>query len=512
MALTPSDLGSGGNTLADLIGRYLPDAVLALQQGVVCWASANADAALGWTPEEVTGDALEELVHPDDIQALRAGYDGAMADDEIALTARLRRRDGSHAPVELLLRRRRDAIDVAGDIVAIVRRLDGSAVGRGLVAAMEMAPRGLAERAGDVFFVLDGNSLIREVGAVVHYLLGWDPDELLGMRIAELVHSDDLGALRDYQADVQANTARGSVEMRVVTRGRTYRWVRATALMVADGGPADPTATRVVVSWRDIDELVRKTWFAEREGVRLRQVLDTAMDPFLMLTPVRDRQGEIIDFIIEDANEGAAEYLRWTRIGLTGMRLLEEFPNVATQGLMAAYVEALESESPVVLHDLPYPHEVFGETRIFEVRAAVNDGSLIVTWRDTTPSSLAQDALARSEAMFRSIAQAAGDAVVAVQEGCVAWASPRASMMGLNVDVDFEVTMSGLVAPDSMADVRDCCLLMETGRDYAGRWHRADAAALIVRTNTIATEETTVVTMIEEGWRGPMAPAAPPMA
>lgn len=512
MTLANSESVGNGDALADLLAQYLPDAVMALDGGMVCWTSPNAEAVLGWPAGDLTGEALDDLVHPDDRQAVRTGRDSAAGGDEVALTARFRRRDGSHAPMEILLRRRNDDLGPPGDMVAITRRLDGSAMGRGLVAAMEMAPRGLAERAGDMFFVVDGNGAIREVGAVVQQLLGWGPDEVLGMHPSDLVHPDDLPALQEYRRAVQADTARGSLEIRARTRGRSYRWVRATALMVADGGHAHPEATRVVVSWRDIDELVRKTWFAEREGARLRQVLDTAMDPFLMLTPVRDAHGEVTDFIIEDANEGAAEYLRWTRAGLIGMRLLDEFPNVATQGLMAAYIDALESETPVVLHDLPYPHEVFGETRIYEVRAAATDGSLIVTWRDTTPSSLAQEALARSESMFRGIAQSAGDAVVAVQDGRVAWASPRALLLGLEVGADFEVVMTGQVVPDSMAGVRDCCLLMGAGRGYAGRWHRAGAPPVIVRSTTMAAEETTVVAMIEEDWRDSTAPGGAPGA
>ncbi|MFM8656761.1 MAG: hypothetical protein ACKOD5_06480, partial [Chthoniobacterales bacterium] len=41
-----------------------------------------------------------------------------------------------------------------------------------------------------------------------------------------------------------------------------------------------------------------------------RAILDALLDPYLLLEPVRDNTGKISDFIIEEANEAAAQYYR----------------------------------------------------------------------------------------------------------------------------------------------------------------------------------------------------------
>ena len=174
---------------------------------------------------------------------------------------------------------------------------------------------------------------------------------------------------------------------------------------------------------------------------------------------------------------------------------------------MAAYVEAMDTGEPVVIHDLRYPHDVFDETRMYELRARPAGDTLILTWRDTTSESLAHDALAENESLFRAVASAAGSALVMVTHGNVAWASPGAGQMGLAAGTDFEQAMTGLVVPDSAAGVRACCLLMGQGHNYRGRWHRAAGPPLVVSATTLpGLDEPGVVTMIEESWTAPARP------
>lgn len=489
--------------LASLRAQYLPDAVLIVNDGVVTWASANVADLLAWDPQEVVGTQLDALMHPDDQEAVRTACRAARAGEEAALAVQARRGEGAHTPVDLLLSPGQRAGDTGDTVVAAIRPIGRILTERHALQALEDAPRRLADRAGDVFFVMDGPGVVLDVGAAAYEMLGWLPEDLIGLQLQLLVHPDDLKRIDDYRRAVRADTATGSVQVRVRTRGGIFRWVSATAVLTRDGGD-DPAATRVLVAWRDIDSLVRNTRFAERDLARLRKIMDTALDPWMVLGPLRDERGHVTDFVIEDVNAGAAEYLRWPRERLLGARLLEEFPNVVEHGLMAAYLEALESGETVTIHDLAYPHEIFDESRLYELRAQAEGGSLMITWRDTTPASLARNDLAQGEAMFRRAAGAAGDALVVVLDGAVTWASPGAAGMGLAVDADFEGVMSGVVVPDATASVRACCLLAASGHDYTGRWHRPKDPPLVVRSRPGPGEGAPwIVTMIEERWTEP---------
>ncbi len=94
----------------DLITRHSGD-------GCIRYASPATLALLGRVPEEITGQAMMSLTHPDDLAAMQsalmeASYFGRDGSAEI----RLRRRDGSHVWAEFRCRPAQD-----GDIVAVTR-------------------------------------------------------------------------------------------------------------------------------------------------------------------------------------------------------------------------------------------------------------------------------------------------------------------------------------------------------------------------------------------------------
>lgn len=492
---------------AELLVQHSPDVLALLRDGRVTWLSPNAPQVLGWTDQKAMNASIDSLVHPDDESAVRNACLSASSGDRVALVAHARAGAGGHMlPVEMRFGPR-EVGGAGSDVAVTLRVIDDVFALRDAVTAATRADRRLAERAGDAIFIVDQRGTVVDAGANAYDMLGWHPDEVLGVHLPDLVHPADRNALEAYRRDVQRDMMVGSVELRARTRGGRYRWVLATGLLLHTRPGAAPDDDRVLVSWRDIDGLVRQARLAERETERLRVIMDTALDPWLHLTPLRDRHGEIADFIIEDANEGAAEYLRWPRERVLGARLLEEFPNVAEHGLMAAYVESMDTGEPVVIHDLRYPHEVFDETRLYELRARPVGDSLMLTWRDTTPESLARDALAENESLFRGIASAAGNALVMVTQGDVAWASPGAQHMGLATGTDFEEVMTGLVVPDSAAAVRACGLLIGQGHNYRGRWHRRAGPPLVVSATTLpGADEPGIVTMIEEAWTAPSLP------
>lgn len=484
----------------DLLLAELPDAVFLEKDGVIIFASDSIMRVLGYPPETIVGMSLESLSHPDEVSSLVPVRARLAAGEEVTVLIYARHAHGHHIPVEARLRPHQDAA-TGSDVIGLLRPLDDTSDRREDIARVEAAPGLLANRAGDVLFLVDGEGIVLEAGPGVHALLGWTADELQGIPLAGLLHPDDQSAATAYRASVQADTATGSIEVRARTRGGSWRWFLATGVMVSAPEAGGREARRVMVSWRDIDALVRDARFAEREAARLRAIIDVALDPWLMLGPLRDRRGHITDFVVEDANAGAAEYLRWPRDQLVGARLAEEFPALVENGLLPAYVEAMESGGPVVVHDLAYPHEIHGGTRRYEVRARSAGGSLMLTWRDTTPVSLARDELAKAESLFRAIASVAGDAVVFVRDGSVAWASQGAQDMGFAADADFASVLEAVVVPDSAGDARTCALLMESHPGYAGRLHRADGTPMIVRAHPInGTGAGSVVVITDEVW------------
>ncbi|MEZ5117063.1 MAG: PAS domain S-box protein [Candidatus Nanopelagicales bacterium] len=126
----------------------------------------------------------------------------------------------------------------------------------------------------------------------------------------------------------------------------------------------------------------------------LRLVLDTLLNPLILLTAVRDESGRVVDFVFADANDAACAFNRRSREDLVGTRLSEIHPAVRATGLFADYVHVVETGEPLAYDDWSYPQDLLaGEQRWYDVRAvAVGDG-LLQTWRDVTHQHVGQQAL-----------------------------------------------------------------------------------------------------------------------
>lgn len=117
----------------------------------------------------------------------------------------------------------------------------------------------------------------------------------------------------------------------------------------------------------------------------LRGVIDSLLDPWVLLGAVRDPSGAIVDFEYRDANEAACRENRLTWDELVGTRLLTLFPAHVISGLFAQYAAVVEHGRPLALDDDPYVNELTdGRTRYFDNRAVKVGDGISFTWRDVT--------------------------------------------------------------------------------------------------------------------------------
>lgn len=166
-----------------------------------------------------------------------------------------------------------------------------------------------------------------------------------------------------------------------------------------------------------------------------RAILDALLDPYLLLEPLRDTTGKISDFIIEEANEAAAQYYRLDRIDLVSRRLLELLPSDNAALLIAMARDAYESGEPLVANNFAFALEIYGNELRFDIRAVRIDELLIWTWRDVTERHLAAKRLAASEERFRLLAENSSDVVARIRHGTILWISPSVkSTFGWEVD------------------------------------------------------------------------------
>lgn len=227
---------------------------LDLTDGALWW-SDEVYRIFGFQPQEfaATYELFIASVHPED----RATIEGVVAqsvehDKPYDVRHRIRRPDGEvrHVREQGVVTRDPDGtalrmLGTVSDITEQVLDEEAKEGAREALAASEERYRLLAENASDVVWQVDEKGRISWVSESVTAVLGWQPHEVVGRLITELVHPDDRPRVRDVSAVLAGNT--GAEEFRLLRANGSYLWMSST--VHATRGPAGVT---VVGSLRDI--------------------------------------------------------------------------------------------------------------------------------------------------------------------------------------------------------------------------------------------------------------------
>jgi PAS domain S-box-containing protein len=110
------------------------------------------------------------------------------------------------------------------------------------------------------------------------------------------------------------------------------------------------------------------------------------IDPFVLLRPVREPDGVIVDFVYEYANLAACDANGLVPEELVGTFMLGRVTQLAPLGLFDAYVQVIETNCALSLDAFAQPTRRGAEPdqRYFDLRALRTGDVLVLTWRDMT--------------------------------------------------------------------------------------------------------------------------------
>ncbi len=186
------------------------------------------------------------------------------------------------------------------------------------------------------------------------------------------------------------------------------------------------------------------------ERTRLRASLDSMLDPFILMAAVRDEDGRLIDLRYEMVNDAAAAHNRLTPEQMVGARLLDLFPGQLEDGPLRQYFHTIETGEPTVLDGYAYQHEILGQERRYDIRAAKSGDGLAITWRDVTDRHAAVERLAQSEHLYRLVTENSSEVVALADETrAFSWISESvAPVLGYRPDDLIGLSLFNLVHPD----------------------------------------------------------------
>jgi diguanylate cyclase (GGDEF)-like protein/PAS domain S-box-containing protein len=152
----------------------------------------------------------------------------------------------------------------------------GSAMARARDALLESEAyfRSLVENARDVIHVINPDRTTRYVTPSVQRLLGWDPEELIGRSVLEILHPEDAARVMEDLRAGRAMPGTGlPIEVRVRSREGEWRIFEGIGRNLVD----DPTVRGVVVNSRDVTDRRRR----EEQIRRLAAIPQESPNPIL---------------------------------------------------------------------------------------------------------------------------------------------------------------------------------------------------------------------------------------
>lgn len=193
----------------------MPSIAILISEGRVRWISSPV--AFGWPAGALLDGTLSLLWHPDDrataIRLHELGHPGAGD----ASRLRVRTSEGQTRWVEVEVSAMAD-----GGILMTLSDVTGNvqAERRAIVMAAELDL--IAACSDEVMCRTDGNDRVVWASPAAQRILGWDPSELIGTVLEDLIHPQD----RDGLPAPGSDPSNPAPAVRIRSKAGSYRWMR----------------------------------------------------------------------------------------------------------------------------------------------------------------------------------------------------------------------------------------------------------------------------------------------
>ena len=243
-----------------IIWRVSPDLLGDLNsQGYFETSNPAWMTVLGWTETEVASMSIFEMLHPDDVERTRRGFElTQVGQPAIKFLNRYRAKNGTYRWISWV------GVPV-GSIVHCSGRDITTEVEQAEHLAKARAERDTAWAVShDLLAAVASDGTFTSVNAAWNKLLGWEEEELIGCAFANFTHPEDLEGTLAAFADLAEAPLSIPYEYRFRHRDGSYRWFAWTAARV---GEVVYAAGRETTAERENAAAVRAAETALRESL-----------------------------------------------------------------------------------------------------------------------------------------------------------------------------------------------------------------------------------------------------
>ena len=204
-------------------------------EGLFTWISESVTALVGWSPADVLGRPIRDLVHPDDGEVVRRVRAAVLTGEAGSMRIRIVTKDAGYHWIEAMVR---PVIDATGAVVASMGSwtdIEGEVTARAALAESEALLHAAMRSAAIGMALTDIHGAFKVVNPALAQMLLRDEEWLLGHRVDDVVDPAHFGLVdevRDSLAHGDAEKYEGQLPL-LRADGHTL-WARVAAVMVGD--------------------------------------------------------------------------------------------------------------------------------------------------------------------------------------------------------------------------------------------------------------------------------------
>lgn len=372
---------------SDMISRHT-------LEGVFLYASPACRTLLGYAPEELVGRDIFDLIHPDELDSVRAAHDRMLADHCRGLAVyRIRHRSGHYLWFETQCGLIQDGRGAPSETLAISRDVTERVRAEAVLRESEQRYRLLFERAHDAIMMVDiETGLLLDANPRAERMLGRPREAIIGLHHTELTPPET----REYHEQSFRNHAYIDGKIPAIVE-----------FMHADGHliPLEIHHSPVRIGermvgygfFRDLSEALKTEKALRDSEMKYRTLMENAGDAIL----VSDMAG-----YLKDMNRTAERLLGYDRSELVGVHASFIHPPEEAGTLAAAFQDMNARGRSRYEHKVRRKDGSLLTVEVIGVRIHHGDEQVAMgIFRDLSERIRAEEALRQSESRFRILAE-----------------------------------------------------------------------------------------------------------
>ncbi len=244
----------------------VPELVMVFDdQARIRWMNQTACSLMGYRLEDIVGTSVFDFVHPDDVGYMLSSWEKRMGHPDepgLIVQGRALNRDGSWRAYEIIGLSLLDD-ELVGGMVVTARDLSRQSA----LADSPARLRSMVDRTTDIVLLLDADGRFSFANRRLTVLSGHDSDRIIGAPWTEIVHPEDAEAATTWFEQLIAGGDGAASRVQVRLAGPDGRSVHVE--LHGTNQIADPLIDGVIVSARDVEELVAMHRMLEQRNERL---------------------------------------------------------------------------------------------------------------------------------------------------------------------------------------------------------------------------------------------------